>query len=88
MLRTGRALPPLLEALPQFDRLVLLGDVIELRQGPLHAAMAAAAPVLQKIGAALGPERQVVIAPGNHDHRLAAPWLERRAGRDPGSRRP
>ncbi len=83
MLRTGRALPPLLEAVPQFERLVLLGDVIELRQGPLHDAMAAAAPVLQKIGAALGPEREVVIVPGNHDHRLAAPWLERRAGRDP-----
>jgi hypothetical protein len=80
VLRTGRALPPLLDALPQFDRLVLLGDVIELRQGPLHDAMTAAAPVLQRIGGALGPEREVVIVPGNHDHRLAAPWLERRAG--------
>lgn len=76
------ALPPLLDALPQFDRLVLLGDAIELRQGPLHDAITAAAPVLQRIGRALGAGSEVVIVPGNHDHRLAAPWLERRAGRD------
>lgn len=80
MLRTGRALAPLLDALEGCDRLVLLGDVIELRQGPLQDALSAAAPVLEKIGGALGGGGEVVLVPGNHDHRLAAAWLSRRRG--------
>jgi hypothetical protein len=52
--------------------------VLELRHGPLREALAAADPVLRELGAALGPEREVLIVPGNHDHGLAAPWLERR----------
>jgi hypothetical protein len=35
--------------------------------------------VLREIGGALGAGREVVIVPGNHDHHLAAAWLERRA---------
>ena len=58
---------------------MLLGDVIELRQGPLREALAVAKPVLEAIGAALGPDAEVVIVPGNHDHRLLRPWLGRRA---------
>jgi hypothetical protein len=69
----------LLAALPGFDRLVLLGDLIELRHGPVREALTAAAPVLREIGAALGIEREVVIVPGNHDHYLAGAWVERRA---------
>src|SRR6185437_2873169 len=69
----------LLSALEGVDRLVLLGDVIELRHGPLREALAAAAPVLGEIGAALGPGREVVIVPGNHDHHLAEAWIARRA---------
>jgi hypothetical protein len=69
----------LLDTLPEFDRLVLLGDVLELRHGPLHRALEAAEPVLRAIGAALGSGREVVIVPGNHDHHLAGPWLGRRA---------
>lgn len=80
MLRTGRALAPLLEALKGCDRLVLLGDAIELRQGPLQDAVSAAAPVLQQIGGALGAGREVMLVPGNHDHLLAAAWLSRRRG--------
>ncbi len=44
----------LLEALAGVDRLVLLGDVIELRHGPMRDALGAAAPVLAAIGDALG----------------------------------
>jgi hypothetical protein len=80
VLRAGGVLAPLLRALPEFERLVLLGDALELRQGPLRDAMTAAAPVLREIGAGLGCGREVVIVPGNHDHRLAAAWLERRGG--------
>ena len=66
-------------ALAAVDRLVLLGDVLELRHGPVREALAAAAPVLGELGAALGPGREVVIVPGNHDHHLLEAWLERRA---------
>lgn len=60
------------------QRLVLLGDTVELRHGPTRDALAAATPVLAALGAAV-PE--VVLVPGNHDHQLIAPWLEER-GRD------
>ncbi len=67
----------LLEALAGIDRLVLCGDVIELRQSPAREVIAAAAPVLQAIGDAL-PGVPIVLVPGNHDHPLIAPWLDRR----------
>jgi hypothetical protein len=57
---------------------VLLGDALELRQGPLREALAAARPFLADAGAALGAEGEIVLVPGNHDHALVAPWLERR----------
>jgi UDP-2,3-diacylglucosamine pyrophosphatase LpxH len=60
-------------------RLVLLGDVLELRQGPAREALAAAAPVLRELGGALGPEGEVVLTFGNHDHHLLDAWLGRRA---------
>jgi predicted phosphodiesterase len=69
----------LLAALDQIDRLVLLGDVVELRQIPWRSAVDAAAPVLNEIGRALGPGKPVVIVPGNHDHHLLSGWNGRRA---------
>jgi predicted phosphodiesterase len=68
-------------ALAGVDRLVLLGDLLELRQGPAREALAAAEPALRDLGTALSAGARVTIVPGNHDHRLLAPWLERR-GRD------
>jgi hypothetical protein len=65
------------------DRLVLLGDVIELRQGPVRVALGAARETLEAIGAALPAGAEVVIVPGNHDHRLVQPALERRARAGP-----
>lgn len=61
------------------DRLVLLGDTVELRHGPARDALARAEPVLRELGAAMaGPGREIVIAPGNHDHELAADWHAQR----------
>jgi hypothetical protein len=60
---------------------VLLGDVLELRHGPARDALAVASPVLRAIGAALGPDAEVVIVPGNHDHHLIEPWVERSSRR-------
>src|SRR4051794_41814659 len=89
--RTGVALlrrPPvrarLLERLDGVDRLVLLGDTIELRHGPPREALAAAEPALTAIGQAMrgggGPP-----GAGNPDHRLLPPWL---GGRGDGGRPP
>ena len=55
--------------------------MLELRHGPLHEALAAAREPLGEIGAALGPEAEVVLLAGNHDHYLVHPWSQRRAGR-------
>jgi hypothetical protein len=68
----------LVDALSEVDRLVLLGDVLELRHGPLRDALADAAPVFGALGAAVGPEGEIVVVPGNHDHGLLRGWLERR----------
>jgi hypothetical protein len=57
---------------------VILGDALELRQGPLREGLAAARPFFVAIGAALGPGGEIVLVPGNHDHALVQPWLERR----------
>jgi Calcineurin-like phosphoesterase len=70
----------LTERLDGFDRLVLLGDLLELRQGPVHEALSAAAPALRELGQALGPDREVIVVAGNHDHHLVAAWFERRFG--------
>ncbi|MBV9464682.1 MAG: metallophosphoesterase family protein [Solirubrobacterales bacterium] len=79
VLRRDGARATLLARLAGFDRLVLLGDVIELRHAPLHEALASAQQALAALGEALGAEREVVIVPGNHDYHLLSAWLERRA---------
>jgi hypothetical protein len=79
VLRRRAARDALLEALDGVDRLVLLGDLLELRHGPLHAALEVARPVLREIGQRLGPNRPAVLVPGNHDSRLIGPWLEWRS---------
>jgi len=68
---------PLLELAADMDRVVLLGDVLELRHGPLRDAMAAARPFFEDLGAALAG-RELVITAGNHDHALVEPWLAAR----------
>jgi len=73
----------LVAALAGIDRLVLLGDVIELRRGPLQAAIEAARPVLADLGKALAPGGEVVLVPGNHDHHLLNRWFERRREPEP-----
>lgn len=66
----------LLERLADADRVVLLGDVVELRDLALGTALEAARPFFEELGRALG-EREVTIVPGNHDYRLAEPLLDR-----------
>ncbi|MGH2823882.1 MAG: hypothetical protein ACRDLY_12855, partial [Thermoleophilaceae bacterium] len=64
VLRRGVALEALLGALDGVDRLVLLGDVVELLEGRPRQAMAVAEPVLRALGARLGAGREVIVVPG------------------------
>jgi hypothetical protein len=61
------------------DRLVLLGDVVELRGGPVREALEAAREFFAALGEALDG-RELLLLAGNHDHAVVAPWLERRDG--------
>ncbi len=67
----------LLDALHDVDRLVLLGDVLELRHGPRRDALAAARPFFEDLGRAFAG-REVVVVAGNHDHALVESWTGRR----------
>jgi predicted phosphodiesterase len=69
---------PLLRAAEDVDRVVLLGDVLELRHGPPREALAVARPFFEDLGRALAGRELVVVA-GNHDHAMIEPWLARRA---------
>ena len=59
------------------DQVVLLGDVVELRDRPVAEVLERARPFFETLGEAVGDGR-IVVVPGNHDHQLLAPWLERR----------
>ncbi len=65
----------LIEEIAGADRLVLLGDALELRELTLPEALAPARAVFEELGEAMAG-REVLIVPGNHDHRLAEPLLE------------
>jgi hypothetical protein len=79
VLRRPAAQEALLGALDGVDRLVVLGDLLELRHGPVYDALEGARPVLRAVGERLGPDGEVVLVPGNHDFRLISPWLEWRS---------
>jgi len=79
VLRKAAVRAPLLEALDGVDRLVLLGDVLELRHGPIGEALTSSEPFFDDVAEALDPGAEVVLVAGNHDHQLIVPWLERRA---------
>jgi UDP-2,3-diacylglucosamine pyrophosphatase LpxH len=75
VLRRPHALAALLAALEDVDRLVLLGDVVELLTERGGYSLALAEPVLRAVGARMGPYGEVVLVPGNHDAALVRPWL-------------
>jgi hypothetical protein len=65
----------LLDEIGGADRLVLLGDALELRELPLARVLETIQPFFEELGEAMAG-RRVVLVPGNHDHRLAEPLLE------------
>jgi predicted phosphodiesterase len=82
MLRRPGALDRLVDALARADRVVLLGDTLELRERPVAALLAVVRPIFERLAPVLAG-KPVVLVPGNHDHQLGEPWLarERLAGR-------
>jgi predicted phosphodiesterase len=66
------------------DRLVLLGDILELRELPLPVVLEKVRPFFEELGEAMAG-REILLVPGNHDHRLAEPLLERVARENGGS---
>jgi hypothetical protein len=65
----------LFDELAGADRLILLGDVIELRNLPVGPSLARSRAFFEELGEAIG-DAEVVLVPGNHDHRLAEPLLD------------
>jgi len=77
VLTRPRPLAALLDALDAHDRLVLLGDTVELQETQASQSLAAAEPVLRRIGERLGEHKQLLLLPGNHDHALVRDWSAR-----------
>jgi hypothetical protein len=73
------ALDALLGAIEGCERLVLLGDTIELPEPGDSGAFAVADPILRAIGATVGRAGEIVLVPGNHDDGLIREWLRARA---------
>jgi hypothetical protein len=67
----------LFDAAADVDRLVLLGDIAELREAPVGESLRAVYEFADHLNEAFAG-RQVVIAAGNHDHPLVTAWLEGR----------
>jgi len=78
LLRRAELREPLVEAVRGVDRLVVLGDGLELRDGPHRDAVEVAGPFFADMGRALGADGELLIAAGNHDHGLVAGWIDGR----------
>jgi Calcineurin-like phosphoesterase len=83
LLRRPELRETLLAELDGVDRLVLLGDVLELRHGPPHDALLQARSFFEDVGRVLGGDRELIVTAGNHDHLMVSTWLDARALREP-----
>ncbi len=83
LLRRADLREPLLDALADVDRLVILGDGLELREAAHRDAVEIAAPFFADVGRVLGADRELIVLSGNHDHGLAAGWIDARLQSEP-----
>jgi hypothetical protein len=83
VLRRPELREPLLAAVRGADRLVILGDGLELRDAPQRDAAEIAAPFFADVGRALGAGGELVILAGNHDHGMVAGWIDGRLATEP-----
>ncbi|HMC49350.1 MAG TPA: metallophosphoesterase [Solirubrobacterales bacterium] len=75
VLRDAEVRRVLVEEIAGADRLVLLGDVVELRNLPVGPSLERSRPFFEELGEAVG-DVEVTLVPGNHDARLAEPLLD------------
>ena len=73
--RSGEPRERLLAAVDGADRVVLLGDTLELRELPFADLLERARPFLQALGEVTAG-REVVLVPGNHDYQFAQRRLD------------
>jgi Calcineurin-like phosphoesterase len=78
LLRRPEMREPLADAVRGADRLVVLGDGLELRDGPHRDALDVAGPFFEDMGRALGRDGELLVTAGNHDHGLVAGWIDGR----------
>jgi UDP-2,3-diacylglucosamine pyrophosphatase LpxH len=71
----------LLSALDGIDRLVLLGDTVELLTRHPERSMHAAEPIIRALGQRMGADREVIVVPGNHDRSLVRAWVRAQGSR-------
>src|SRR3954453_7991427 len=83
LLRRPDLREPLLAALADVDRFVILGDGLELREAAHRDAVEIAGPLFAEIGRTLGPDRELIVLSGNHDHGIAAGWIDARLQSEP-----
>ncbi|MEO8688670.1 MAG: hypothetical protein ABI611_10675 [Solirubrobacteraceae bacterium] len=83
LLRRADLRAPLLEAVARHDRLVILGDAVELREALQRDVAEIAASVFADLGRALGPDGELLLVGGNHDHGLVAGWIDGRLQTEP-----
>ena len=80
--RRPEALDRLVEALAPAERIVVLGDLLEMRERQVADLLETTLPFFTRLAEVAAGKRVTLVA-GNHDHGLAEPWLarERLAGR-------
>ena len=83
LLRRPDLRAPLIAALRDADRLVVLGDGLELREAAHREAAELAGPFFAEAGEALGPDGELLVLGGNHDHGLVAGWIDGRLQSEP-----
>src|SRR3954453_12957188 len=83
LLRRADLREPLLEAIAGADRFVILGDGLELREAAHRDAMEVAAPFFAAVGEALGSGKELIMLAGNHDHGIAAGYIDARLQAEP-----
>jgi hypothetical protein len=74
--RRADAQERLAEAIAPADRIVLLGDLLEMRERPVAELLDVTASFFDRLAEAAAGKRVTLVA-GNHDHALAEPWLTR-----------
>ena len=67
----------------EIQRLVVLGDGLELREVPVRIGTRHARDVFAEVGQALGEHGEVVVLAGNHDHAMLSRWHDARRLQDP-----